>query len=56
MWGCSSHWYKLPAAIRAKIWRAYRPGQEADKRPSTAYLDAAREAQAWIERQTGALL
>lgn len=48
MWGCKAHWYRLPAAIRQRIWSAYRPGQERDMRPSAAYLNAADEAQAWI--------
>lgn len=51
MWGCKSHWFQLPKPIRDKIWRAYRPGQESDQRPSRAYLEAAREAQDWISRQ-----
>ena len=48
MWGCKTHWFKLPATLRAKVWRAYRPGQEADGRPSRDYLTVAREVQAWI--------
>lgn len=48
MWGCSRHWYMLPPRIRARIWAAYRPGQEATKRPTADYIDAAKEAQEWI--------
>lgn len=48
MWGCRAHWFRLPKAIRDDIWLTYRPGQEADLRPSAEYLDAARRAQAWI--------
>lgn len=48
MWGCSRHWFALPAALRAKVWRAYRPGQEQDKRPSADYLQVANEVQEWI--------
>lgn len=48
-WGCIEHWFKLPAAIRNKIWRAFKPGQEKTKTPSTEYLGAAREAQEWIK-------
>lgn len=51
MWGCTAHWYKLPRALRSKIWRAYRPGQENDKRPSEAYVAVAREVQQWIADQ-----
>lgn len=47
-WGCGKHWYQLPEDLRARIWRAYRVGQEQDGRPSAAYLEVAREAQAWI--------
>ncbi len=45
LWGCREHWFALPRAIREEIWRTYRPGQEADKAPSRAYLTAARAAQ-----------
>ena len=47
-WGCRTHWFALPAALRAKIWRTYRPGQENDLRPSEAYLEAAEAVQRWI--------
>lgn len=47
-WGCRAHWYALPEELRTKIWRAYRPGQETDQRPSERYLEVAREVQAWI--------
>ena len=48
MWGCRPHWYQLPPAPRARIWRTYRVGQEEDGRPSKAYLEVAREVQTWI--------
>lgn len=48
MWGCKAHWFKLPAALRSKIWRTFEPGQEVSKTPSRAYVEAAREVQAWI--------
>ena len=47
-WGCRKHWYKLPGNLRTKIWHAYRPGQEDDKRPSDRYIEVAKEVQAWI--------
>lgn len=50
MWGCKSHWYSLPKALRDKVWRVYRPGQENDMRPSREYLDVADEVQAWIAK------
>jgi hypothetical protein len=49
MWGCREHWFRLPKHLRDEIWRAYRPGQEKDMRPSEAYLAAARRVQEWIE-------
>lgn len=49
MWGCSKHWYALPAELRGRIWRAYRAGQEEDGRPSREYLAAAHEIQEWIK-------
>jgi hypothetical protein len=52
MWGCSAHWFKLPKALRDKVWKAYRPGQETTLTPSPEYLAAAREVQAWIETNT----
>ena len=48
MWGCSSHWYRLPAALRNLIWHTYRPGQEVTMTPSDAYVRAAAKVQAWI--------
>ena len=49
MWGCKPHWFALPRAIRSRIWRAYRPGQEQDLNVSHDYYDAAMAAQQWIE-------
>lgn len=51
MWGCSTHWFKLPKRLRDRIWATYRPGQEKDMSPSDAYMDAARDVQAWIAEQ-----
>jgi hypothetical protein len=51
MWGCRTHWYALSQHLRDRIWRAYRPGQEIDQRPSADYLAVAREVQAWIKAQ-----
>ncbi len=47
-WGCRPHWYALPEDIRRRIWATYRVDQESDGRPSEAYVEVAREAQAWI--------
>ncbi|MDH7973720.1 hypothetical protein QH494_16125 [Sphingomonas sp. AR_OL41] len=54
MWGCKRHWYMLPAELRRKIWRTFKPGQEKSKTPSPAYIEAAREVRAWIDAQTAA--
>lgn len=51
MWGCRSHWYSLPAALRAKVWATYRPGQEKTLTPSAEYLAVAQEIQRWIAAQ-----
>lgn len=48
MWGCRTHWFKLPKHIRDAIWAAYRVGQEERLDPSEAYLRAARAAEDWI--------
>lgn len=55
MWGCKAHWFKLPQALRNKIWRCYRPGQEVDLTPSAEYLAVAREVQEWITTNTAAV-
>lgn len=48
MWGCKAHWFKLPMALRNKVWRTYQPGQEKTGLPSREYVEVAREVQAWI--------
>jgi hypothetical protein len=45
---CKKHWYMLPRALRAEIWRTYRPGQERDKMPSAEYMEAVRKTTAFI--------
>lgn len=50
-WGCRPHWFRLPAALRQRIWAAYRVGQEITKTPSVAYIEAARAVQDWISQQ-----
>jgi hypothetical protein len=49
MWGCSTHWFKLPAGLRSKVWATYRPGQEVNCTPSAAYLAVADAVQQWIK-------
>jgi hypothetical protein len=53
MWGCKTHWFRLPKRLRDLIWATYRPGQEIRKTPSTAYIKAATEVQEWIRGQEG---
>lgn len=48
VWGCREHWYRLPQALRNRIWRTYRAGQENDMRPSAGYTAVAREVHEWI--------
>lgn len=48
MWGCKTHWFKLPKTLRDEVWRTYRAGQEQDLRPSADYLAVAKRVQAWI--------
>lgn len=55
-WGCLPHWRKLPKRLRDALWAAYRPGQEADRRPSRQYVEVAREIQDWIQEQNQAKL
>ena len=52
MWGCQPHWYRLPKALRDRIWQTYRPGQEISKTPSRDYIAAARAVQEWIAGQS----
>lgn len=51
MWGCKSHWFKLPKQLRDRIWATYEPGQEKTLTPSAAYLDVADEVQRWIRER-----
>lgn len=38
---CGPHWRMVPRALQRDVWLHYRPGQEIDKNPTPAYLDAA---------------
>ena len=49
LWGCSSHWHQLPSLIRARILRAYVPGQGVADH-SQEYKDAVAAADAWIRQ------
>lgn len=52
MWGCKSHWMRLPRRLRNRIWETYEIGQEISMTPSDEYLEVAREVQEWIEVNT----
>lgn len=54
MWGCKTHWFRLPSRLRSRIWATYRPGQEVDKRPSAEYLSAAAAVQEWALKDIAA--
>ena len=41
----------LPKELRDRVWRAYRPGQEIDKRPSAVYLRVASEVEEWAKNR-----
>lgn len=49
MWGCKTHWFKLPYRLRDLIWATYVPGQEVTMTPSNEYLEAAHMVQEWIK-------
>lgn len=49
MWGCKTHWFKLPKRLRDRIWHTYEAGQEERLDPSPEYLEAAKLAQRWID-------
>lgn len=49
MWGCKTHWFRLPQHLRNAIWRAYSPGQEERMDPSDEYIEVALEVQRWIK-------
>jgi hypothetical protein len=37
---CYPHWKMVPLQIQRWVWREYREGQEIDKQPSHAYMQA----------------
>jgi hypothetical protein len=55
LWGCREHWFRLPKAIRDRIWATYVPGQEVRKDPSAAYLAVAAEAERYARTVDSAL-
>lgn len=55
MWGCAAHWFKLPKALRDKIWATYEVGQEEGGGVSAEYFAAADDVQKWIRESVRAL-
>ncbi len=41
---CLRHWRMCPASLQRAVWRHYRKGQEIDKQPTRAYMEAQRAA------------
>jgi hypothetical protein len=41
---CRKHWRMVPPVLQGAVWATYRKGQEIDKHPSRAYIEAARAA------------
>lgn len=53
MFMCRRHWFMLPELYRQRIWSAYRPGQEEDKRPSSLYLKVSADCIEFIAKLEG---
>lgn len=41
---CLRHWLMVPKSLQARVWATYRKGQENDKLPSPAYMEARQAA------------
>lgn len=52
---CRNHWKKVPRDLQAAVYRHYRVGQCADKRPSVGWLLAANRAVCWVALAEGTL-
>jgi hypothetical protein len=50
---CRRHWFMVPRALQAAVWKHYRPGQCDDKQPSKEWHEAADAAIAavWASEQ-----
>jgi hypothetical protein len=47
------HWFRVPKAMRDRIWKTYREGQCDDMRPSGAYCEAAKAAVIAVAEKEG---
>ena len=52
LWGCKTHWFKLPRHFRDRVWDTYEIGQEVRMDPSEEYLAVAFAIQEWIYAQS----
>ncbi len=50
---CAAHWRLVPKPMQNAVWATYRPGQERDKQPSTAYLIATHRAMIVVAKAEG---
>lgn len=52
---CRRHWGMVPAELRRRVWRTYRPGQEKDGDMAPEYRAAAKAAVAAVARAENAV-
>lgn len=53
MFMCKPHWFRVPKALRDRIWVTYRAGQCDDMSPSGSYCEAARAAVIAVAQKEG---
>ena len=53
MFLCKRHWFRLPKALRDRIWATYRAGQCDDMSPSPSYCEAAKAAVTYLAEKEG---
>lgn len=52
---CLRHWRMVPKVLQARVWATYRPGQEIDKNPTGAYMEAQQAAVDAVAKKEGRL-
>lgn len=50
---CPRHWGMVPRGLQRGVWAHYRKGQEIDKQPTLAWMQAARAAIVAVARKEG---
>jgi hypothetical protein len=50
---CREHWWKVPAALRIRVWDTYRDGQCNTFDPTSAYCQAAKAAVIAVAEREG---